>query len=666
MTDFAENRVWQAVRRLTRQDVWDAGADENGTANELFKSLVERTAWLKLRAGVVGEWDMTGVLEPSAPSAVSNGTVADLIEGYYTLTPTPELPAMSFAACSSTAALLPASGTRTAHIVMPAETEGDTWHSVACALTSVDVTAATPIAEFTHAAILQVLAPSMRPLNDGDHAQLQVMTPGGSITVHLTFTDGAPVAGDEIHFSIDLATGALSVQVNAGTVQEVLASYDTSEFGGAARVLQGVYFYDVGVFAAGGLDFSFGTWQSLSEATPPEGHADGARYLVSQPGTFGGTTTYAGDIVEFYNNASQILTTPGPARLDAIAALMAPSALSVALSRHTINDVAGSAPPLVLEGFVVLVSGGSGDWAEWADGDLAVYTGSTWTRIPKADVQGIPFRFLPADSAATRADVWISQNPLVADEPIDSGLQAGAFGTAAVTEIALRALGWVMRVEGSHAVRSVVVGDVPNTMTGTPLPLDGAELVIFDVSGGDLVTPLLLSPEGIWSAALRGAQVRVVIRCGGAAVVRIIGNELFWVLTSGQTRVFDVITTYYGLEFVEVPVAAKWVAVTDPELSSDWVNVGGGEQAFSWRRQADKMEVRGAITAGTAAAIWGIPGGCRPVADLRLPCQVEDGVGDPVFGQLTVTAGGTLQLAHPETLSGHTVRLNVSWAVDGA
>jgi hypothetical protein len=76
-----------------------------------------------------------------------------------------------------------------------------------------------------------------------------------------------------------------------------------------------------------------------------------------------------------------------------------------------------------------------------------------------------------------------------------------------------------------------------------------------------------------------------------------------------------------------------------PTLAGSWANYGSGKQNAQYRKQGDKVTVRGLVKSGSGT-IFTLPTGYRPASELDF---VTTATG--AFGQLNITTAGVVSLA---------------------
>lgn len=103
---------------------------------------------------------------------------------------------------------------------------------------------------------------------------------------------------------------------------------------------------------------------------------------------------------------------------------------------------------------------------------------------------------------------------------------------------------------------------------------------------------------------------------------------------------------------------AEWVAVGGA-LANSWANIGAPWAPAAYRRNGDRVELRGAVEDGTSGVIFGLPTDLWPPYDLSFSVPVHDNTAAPDYGHLIVRAAtGNVELEHPGTLSNHQVWLD--------
>ncbi len=76
-----------------------------------------------------------------------------------------------------------------------------------------------------------------------------------------------------------------------------------------------------------------------------------------------------------------------------------------------------------------------------------------------------------------------------------------------------------------------------------------------------------------------------------------------------------------------------------PTLTGSWANYGSGKQNAQYRKQGDKVTLRGLVKSGSGT-IFTLPVGYRPAAELDFVTTAT-----AAFGQLNITTGGVVSLA---------------------
>lgn len=689
MADFAENRVWQAIRQLTRLDVWDAGADGNGTANELFKGLVERTAWLKARVGIAGTWNTTGTTTPATPVTAVDATVTDL-EANNEFTVSFNAGDSNLKGALSAPFSIGEAGGGWAKFVMPALDGGDTVQYVGVFVCNAEAT----VPDLMTAIGLSPSEPLVGTVTWFAAVFHQVGAGSMAIVRHVGgYTGPAPavvVTGDTLYAGVDAATRKLRAQVNAGTVVDLDLP---EEYNGSVKVgLLAAHSDTTPVFAAGTVTFSLGTadggklpFGPVSDATLPLDAADGMRYLVTHYGTFAGRQLRPGDLAELSDGLSSVVVTPGAATLASLVAQaqFELSPLQLAMLTRTIVDVASEAPAGAALGSAVIVHTGAGDWVEYDDGDLAIRTATGWARLDPDRVAGVPFVFQPLTGAVTGDDAGVVQAPVTAvymPHAVAAGRLSGLPAltpatTSGISEATLLAdCGWGLSAPASSAVRSVAPQvDYLSTTTPRTYHFGGEAVQVFHghaVNSSSVASPYLidLRTAGFAGGDPASGEIIVVIHNEGSGAAYVRDEDTgrtFTIGAGGQgysTRVFRVLRHGGATHWIDVQQATPWTA--PGALLNSWANVGGAEQPIMFRRIGGKAQIRGAITAGTDDNVFQLPAGLDPQKNLRFAVPAEDGVADPFHGVVAVTSDGYLKVLHPAAPSGHSVWIDIEYDVD--
>lgn len=86
-----------------------------------------------------------------------------------------------------------------------------------------------------------------------------------------------------------------------------------------------------------------------------------------------------------------------------------------------------------------------------------------------------------------------------------------------------------------------------------------------------------------------------------------------------------------------------WVNLGPSDFSGGWANVGGANQAVSYRKIGDAVHLRGRMVGGaTGTTAFTLPAGFRPPATQTFPAV--GGVATPTDAALNITAAGAVSV----------------------
>jgi len=414
MTNLTEQNQYEAgIYQLERTDAVDAGENGNGISNLQAKQLANRTNWLKARAEIRGDWDMTNTITSIVPVTANDlgGTSAVVDANNQTLTPEAPLEVLNGTPSSATFGSIATRkhGLRWGRVRVP-DTSGSNLGAFGIALKQIGSSASDVVGALNGVGT----APG-----DGTYA-IYLMSQMGTVAL-LHVADGsapvqtllssvdpdwvAPGVGEDLYLGIDFSTGKVYVDKTGGKPLHVVTIDFGNEsagltpgvilgFAGATPTLGAPLNYDFGTTAGGRLPFA-----KVDDPSLPAGAQDLYRYHVTAGGLFGNKETKAGDIVELRDGMDDLIVTrypdPNPVQIEDVEAIaderIADTPQPIVrqfLDRREVWGISNDAPattghdvnPKDGDG-VIVGSTPAGDFAGFSAGDLVVMDGSTWHQV---------------------------------------------------------------------------------------------------------------------------------------------------------------------------------------------------------------------------------------------------------------------------------------------